>query len=128
MNRRISLAAAGGLFALAALASAATTATAGTTSLTCSKAETRFLKPAEGARSTLAVPMTVYTGCPGFTEVALVLDPTATTRPAGAMSFVRYCGSAVSPKEAQNRTDVWTYCSNSLQATGDEAFWIVVKQ
>ncbi|MEQ9334535.1 hypothetical protein [Thalassobaculum sp.] len=125
MIRRILIAAAGGLLAAASLA--ALPAAAATTSLTCGKAETSFLKPAEGARSGPAVPMTVYTGCPGFTEVALVLDPTAKTRPAGARSFVRYCGSAVSPAGAKSRTDVWSYCSNSLTATGDESYWIVVK-
>lgn len=116
-----------GLLALAALALAPASAGAATTTLTCSKAETRFLKPGEGARSKLAVPMTVYTGCKGYTEVALVLDPTASTRPAGAMSFVRYCGSTVSPAEAKPRADVWSFCSNSLKATGDETYWIVVK-
>lgn len=125
MNLRIPMVLSGCLVASATFGTAP--ATAATTSLTCSKAETTFLKPAAGARSSLAVPMTVYTGCKGYTEVALVLDPTATTRPAGAWSFVRYCGSAVSPKDAQSRTDVWSYCSNSLKATGDETYWIVVK-
>jgi len=120
MIRSISTAAAG-IIALAALASAATAAE---TTLTCAKAETSFLKPAEGTR---AVPMTVYTGCKGYTEVALVLDPTAKARPAKPMSLVRYCGSAVSPREAKTRTDVWSYCSNALQATGAESYWITVK-
>lgn len=126
MTRLLTIAA-GGLLAVATFVAAGPAATAATTNLTCSKAETRFLKPADGARSTVPVPMTVYTGCKGYTEVALVLDPTAATKPAGAMSFVRYCGSAVSPVEAKPRTDVWSYCSNALKATGDEAFWIVVK-
>lgn len=126
MNRLIP-AATGGLLALAALALGPAAASAAETTLTCAKAETSFLKPAEGARSGLAVPMTVYTGCKGYTEVALVLDPTARTRPGTPMSLVRYCGSAVSPREAKVRTDVWSYCSNALQASGAESYWITVK-
>ncbi|GEM_PF-1916975 len=127
MTRRILTTTACGLIALSALAVSASEVRAATTALTCSKAETTFLKPADGVRSGLAVPMTVYTGCKGFREVALVLDPTAKTRPAKPMSLVRYCGSTVSPTEAKNRTDVWSYCSNALKGTGDESYWIVVK-
>ena len=127
MTRRILTTAACGLIALSTLAVLSTEAPAATTALTCSKAETTFLKPAAGARSGLAVPMTVYTGCKGFREVALILDPTAKTRPEKPMSLVRYCGSAVSPPEAKSRTDVWSYCSNALKPTGDESFWIVLK-
>lgn len=119
--------AAAGFTAFAALLSVAPAAGAAETTLTCAKAETTFLKPGEGARSSLTVPMTVYTGCKGYTEVALVLDPTAKARPSRPMSLLRYCGSAVSPTEAKTRTDVWSYCSNALQATGAESYWITVK-
>ena len=127
MNRPLSIAVIGCAIGLATLALVAGAATAATTTLTCAKAETSFLKPADGARSSLAVPMTVYSDCAGSGPVTLVLDPTASTRPATPPSFVRYCGSAVSPREAKTRTDVWSYCSTSLKATGDEGFWVVVK-
>ena len=127
MNRRIPTAITGGFLAIAALVLTTAPVTAADMAMTCSKAETSFLKPAPGARSSLPVPMTVYTGCKGYTEVALVLDLTATTKPTKPMSLVRYCGSAVSPLEAKTRTDVWSYCSNALQASGAESYWIMLK-
>lgn len=127
MSLRFPTVAIGGLLALAALTHGTAPAAAATTTLTCAKAETSYLKPADGARSSLAVPMTVYSGCNGSGPVTLVLDPTASTRPATPPTFVRYCGSSVSPREAKTRTDVWSYCSTSLKATGDEGFWVIVK-